>query len=358
MRTLLFFLLLACATRGFSDELLYRSNDFGMMLQPVARYLRDSSRWILGVTRTDQKEVRRLYDNGKEVRRWETTWEKGVRREEREYSRGLLSARRVFDAAGDLVQEESYDAGALRQKSLFTYSGNRLSRTKNLAPDGSLIASEDYLYATNGTLRQVRSTGPKGDTRLSAYVAGPTGVSEERDSVGDFLSIERYDTQGNLVSRERRSGDDVLDREDFVFRPDSRDLLSSREKLPRGKVIDRRYDESGRLVSETTTEKGATVDEVSYTRDEKGRVIARNRRSPTGLELWKYILDGDGKVTREAYFRLGGLVKVTVYGQGKERSEEYYKDEELVLKVYFDGDTRLREDVYSGGAIVQERKYP
>jgi hypothetical protein len=127
---------------------------------------------------------------------------------------------------------------------------------------------------------------------------------------------------------------------------------------PRGRVIDRLYDESGRLLTETMTEKGATVEDTSYTHDEQGRVISRSRRSSAGLETWKYILDETGKVTRESYFRLGSLAKVIVYGQGKQRTEELYKDEELVLKAFFDGDTRLREEVYSGGAIVRERKYP
>ena len=58
------------------------------------------------------------------------------------------------------------------------------------------------------------------------------------------------------------------------------------------------------------------------------------------MELWKYSLDDKGKVTREEYFLLGSLQKVTVYGEGKLRTEEIYKDEELYLKVYFDGDTR------------------
>jgi YD repeat-containing protein len=357
---LLLLLVITCVPRGFSDELLYRSNDVGMTLQRVAPYLRDSSRWILAVQRTGQNEVRRLFDNGKEARRWVVTWtEKATQREEREYSQGVLSARRVFDASGNLLQEEAYDAGTLAQKSLFTYSGNRLTRMRNLAPDGNVITSEQYVYATNGSLRQVRRTGANGDVRFSSYVAGPTGVSEERNSVGDVLSIQRYDTQGRLVSREQRKGDELIMKEDFVFRPDSQSLLSSRQTMPPQKrAIERSYDEAGNLVSETTTEKGAAVEEIAFARDEKGRVTSRTRRSPSGLESWKYSLDDGGKVTREAYFRLGSLVKVTIHGEGKQRTEELYKDEELVLKVYFDGDTRLREEVFSGGMLTHERKYP
>ena len=94
----------------------------------------------------------------------------------------------------------------------------------------------------------------------------------------------------------------------------------------------------------------------TYTRNDQGALTARSRRSPRGMELWKYSLDGKGKVTREEYFLLGSLQKVTVHGEGKLRTEEIYKDEELYLKVYFDGDTRIKEEVYSGGKLLRERK--
>lgn len=355
----LLILLLAIVPRGYSDELLYRSNEVGMTLEPVAPFMRDSSRWILAVDRKDPDEVRRLFDNGKEVRKWVTSGTaKGGMREEREYAGAVLSARRIFDATGNLLQEETYDAGSLAQKTLFTYSGNQLTRMRNLAPDGSLLTSERYVYATNGALREVRRTAADGDTRFSSYVSGRSGLSEERNSVGDVLSVQRYDTQGRLVSREQRQGDEILVREDFLFRPDSGVLLSSQETVPVGKkVTDRRYDEAGRLVSETTAEKGTVVEEILTTRDEKGGVTARTRRTPAGLETWRYVLDDAGKVTRESHFRRGSLVQVTVYGAGKERTEEFYKDEEMVLKAWFDGDVRLREEVYSGGTLVRERKY-
>ena len=100
------------------------------------------------------------------------------------------------------------------------------------------------------------------------------------------------------------------------------------------------------------------VGETTYTRDDKGRVTARARRSPHGLEEWKYTLDAAGKATREEYFRRGTLEKVTVYGEDNLRTEELYKDGELFLKVYFDGDRRLREEVYADGKLVRERSFP
>jgi hypothetical protein len=193
--------------------------------------------------------------------------------------------------------------------------------------------------------------------RISSYVSGPAGVSEERTSSSDTLFISRYDARGRLASRERRKGDQTISREDFSYRPDTDTLLKSTETLLlEAKTVERLYDAAGRLASEASTAKGSAAEEISYTRNDQGELIAKSRRSPRGMELWKYSLDDKGKVTREEYFLLGSLQKVTIYGAGKLRTEEIYKDEDLYLKVYFDGDTRVKEEVYSEGKLLRERK--
>jgi antitoxin component YwqK of YwqJK toxin-antitoxin module len=357
-RLLLVLLLFPNFLPGFGETLLYKSNEFGMILQPIAPYRRDESRWILEVTPTGKDEVRRLYDHGKEARRWEFAWiESGTRKVERELAAGVLYARRLYDAAGALLQEDRYDNGSLRQKTLLTYVGGRLTRVRVLAADGSVSYAQQYVYGTNGTLREVKLTGTEGDERTSSFVFGPAGVSEERTSSTDTLFISRYDAKGRLTSREKRKDDQTLSREDFSYRPETDALLKSTERQPpEGRTIERLYDAAGKLASEATTVSGAAVEENSYTRNDHGGLTARSRRSSRGIELWKYALDDKGKVSREEYFLRGSLQKVTVYGQGKLRTEEIYKDEELYLKVYFDGDARLKEEVYSGGKVLRERK--
>ena len=91
---LVFFL--ACAARGSAEELFYKSNDFGMVLAPIPAYMRHDSRWVLRVQRTDSDEERRLFDNGKEVRRWQVSWNRDrTQKVERESAGGTLAARRV-----------------------------------------------------------------------------------------------------------------------------------------------------------------------------------------------------------------------------------------------------------------------
>lgn len=357
-RFFLALLLFSLVFPGFADALLYKSNEFGMLLQPIEPYQRDESRWTLEVRTAGQDEVRRLFDHGKESRRWEVSWtENGTRKVERELVAGVLSARRFYDSAGTLLQEDQYSGGALAQKTLLTYAGGRLARVRVQAADGSLLYAEQYVYASNGTLRAVKRAGTDGDTRTSSYVFGPSGVSEDRTSSKDTLFVSRYDTRGRLTSRERRKGDQTLSREDFVYTPDTDVPVKSTETLPQeDRTIERLYDAAGKLASETATVKGAAAQVDTYTRNDHGALTARSRRSPRGMELWKYSLDEKGKVNREEYFLLGSLQKVTVYGEGKLRTEEIYKDEDLYLKVYFDGDTRVKEEVYSGGKLLRERK--
>jgi antitoxin component YwqK of YwqJK toxin-antitoxin module len=359
-RPLLPIILLLAALHAFGEDLLYRSNDFGMLLARIAPYQKDDSRWILRVRRNGLDEERRLYDNGKEVRRWETTWNKEhTVRVEKEIAGGVLAARSVYDASGSLLQEEEYTAGALSKKTLFTYANGRLSLTRVLAGvDGRQVSAEVYLYAANGGLREVRRTAPPGETTVSSSIRGNSGLSEQRSSMEGSLFIERYDTDGKLINRERRADGVPVSIEDFAYDPGTRTLVSSVERLPaENGRIERRYDEAGRLSQETSSVKGATREIVAYGHDEKGNVISKTRRGPEGLEAWKYSYSASGDLSREEYFLRGVRVKITIHGEGKLRTEELYREGELFLKVFYDGDTRLREDVYSDGSLQRERNY-
>jgi YD repeat-containing protein len=358
-RRLLPALILLAALHGFADGRFFASNDSGMLLKPIEPYLRDQSDWVVEVARDGDVETRRLFEKGREVRRWEATLIKdGSQRVEKEWRDGALAARRVYDARDTLLQEEQYEADVLSQKTLYTYTGGRLTRKRALAADGSTLYAEEYRYAVNGSLREVRRTGQSDDRTLAAYTKGTSGLSEERVSQSDSLSIRRFDARSRVTSRELRSGGTPVLREDFTFRPDSDLLLSSREERPvEGFVTERSYDEQGLLAAETMTGKGAAAQSILYTRDGKGNVVLKSSRGPNGYEVWKYTRDGSGGVAREEYYLRGSLMKVTVNGEGKLRTEELYKGGKLFLKVFYDGDARLREEVYLEGVLLRERSY-
>jgi hypothetical protein len=343
---------------------IYRSNDFGMQLEPLPPWRRDESTWVLEVTTRANGEVRRLLRDGKEVRRWEVSPAADSRREERELDSGVLVARKVYSSGGDLLEEDLYSKGSLTQKSLYTYTSSRVARVRVVAADGSLAYTQDYLYTSRGSLREVRRSGGKQGTQVSWFVEGSSGLSEEREHSGDDIYVARYDAHGRVVEKESRRGKELVSREDFVYRADNghapdRDLLfSSVEERPgEGRVISRAYDSEGRLQTETVSAGGKVAEVIDYARDDKGRVTRKLRRSSTGLEQWRYTLDDKGKTIREDFYRRGSLEKVTVYGANNSRTEELYQGGSLFLKVYFEGDRRTREEVYSEGELIRKRTF-
>jgi hypothetical protein len=354
-----FLLFLLAAANGITETRLYRSNDFGMLLQPIEPYMRGQYDWVMQVQTDDGSEVRRLFDKGAEVRRWEIAWAKaGAQKVERELTGDTLVARRVYDASGLLLQEESYDAGVLAEKALLSYAGTRLVRKRLVDAGGDTKYSEEYLYAANGSLREVRRVGAPDDARMSAWIMGSTGLAESRSTVGESVYVDRYDARGRLACSEQSTGGLVISRIDFRFQTDSDSLASSTEKRPGEEtVIERIYDAEGRIVSQATTTKGAVTETVAYRRNDRGDVTVKTRRSADGLETWRYTVDDAGRVSREEYFLRGSLATVTVYGEGSLKTEELYKDGEMVLRISWDGDTRLSEQVYLDGVLVRERRY-
>jgi len=351
-------LLVAAVTRG--EDVFYRSNGFGMLLERIPAYKRNESTWIMGVEKTSAGEIRRLYDEGKEAKRWEISLiENGAKREERELDAGLLAVRKVYAKTGELLLEEQYADGELAQRSISTYAGSRLARLRVLSGDGSVTYTEEYLYTTRGALREVRRTGPSGELRVSTFVSGAPGLAEERNAVGGEIYITRFDATGKTISRERRKDGERVSREDFLYRPGSDLLKSSMEMLPlERRTIARGYDDGGRLAFETISAGGKVVEETTYARDDQGRTLSKTRTSAAGLEEWRYHWGPDGKETREEYRRRGAQEKVTVFGTGNERTEELYQDGEPFLKVYYDGDRRTKEEVFEGGKLVRERSFP
>jgi hypothetical protein len=162
-----------------------------------------------------------------------------------------------------------------------------------------------------------------------------------------------------VASREQRRDNLVVAREDFTYHPETGLLQASVEERPAtGVRVARSYDEAGRIAVESTSVAGAQTETVSWSRDERGRLSGKTRRSAEGQETWRYLTDDNGKVTQEDYTRRGALEKITRYGEAKLRVEALYRDGVVFLEITYDGDARVREVVYDGGRVVRERSYP
>ncbi len=341
-----------------TQKTVYRSNGFGMAMGEIASYRRDEYEFVLEVDKKPGSEVRRLYKNGAEVRRWETVSIEDGKKRENEYEEGKLAATRMLGASGELLREETFLDGELRQKAVYEYVKGNPVGVKVTAADGTLVYSDELRLSTRGALREVRRTFADGGSAFSVFL-GVSGVGgEEWDSLAGITLVIRYDGRARAVEKEQWKGETLISAEKLVFRGDSDLLSESTEDRPESDTrVERIYDEQGRLSTERILVEGKLTEQTSFVWDGEGRNTEKRRRGPDGIEEWRYSYDASGTLELAEYFLRGSLAKKTYYTAKGERNEEYYREGEMFLRVYYSGDVKTREEVFEDGVLVRERSF-
>lgn len=357
------------AARASADTRWFRSDEMGLAIEPIPEFRIDEFPWVLAVERAagggGWTETRRLLGGGTEERRWIRVRSADGRTEEREERGGRVSARRLSGAAGELLQEELFEAGVPASRSVFEYAAGRLVRVRVFAADGSLASTVEYLTAPSGRLREVRWTAADGSLRTESQAAGGTGsaaggaaVSEERTRGGGESRTTRYDEAGRVAVREHGGSDGLISRERLAYRGGSRTPASSTTEWPaEKKVVEASCDEAGLVIDEVTSVAGAVTERVTWTRDAAGRALVMRRTGTGGTREVRSTWAADGTLEREEHFFRGARVKNVILLAAGERVEELFEEGELFLRVYYRGDTRVREEVILDGVVVRERTY-
>jgi hypothetical protein len=368
-RAALFTLLALFAARASADTRWFRSNEMGLAIELIPRLRTDEFTWVLSVERTASGggwvETRRLLNGGAEERRWTLVRSADGRTEEREEREGVIAARRLSGAAGELLQEELFEAGRPSSRSVFEYASGRLVRSRVFAADGSLSSMVEYRMAPSGRLREVRWTAADGSLRTVSQAAGGTGsvaagsaVSEERAREGDGWRTTRYDETGRAAVHEQGGPDGLVSRQRLVYAGGSLTPVSSKTEWPaEKKVVETFYDAAGGAISETTTVAGAVTERVAWTRDETGRVLVMRRSGTGGTTEVRNTWAADGTLEREEHFVRGARAKNVIHTATGERVEELFEDGELFLRVLYRGEERIREEVILDGTVVRERTF-
>lgn len=356
------FALLFCAFIGLlpagAQMTVYRSNGLGMALEKLASYMRDEHEFVLEVDKKPGSEVRRLYRNGSEVRRWETAASADGKKRENEYEGALIIAARIFGPSDELQREDTYRDGELFQRAVYEYVKGSPSGVKVTDADGNLVYRDEFRLSSRGSLREVRRTYPDGARASSAVFGGSSVGGEERDELSGVTIVIRYDERARAVEKEQWKGEKLLTLEKFVFRGDT-DLLSesTEDWEESGRHIERAYNEQGRLLIEKTAVGGEPTEQTDYTWNADGLNTEKRRRGPEGIEEWLYSYAADREKTLEEYFLRGSLVKRTQYAEKGERSEDFFREGEMFLRVFYSSDVKTKEQVYEDGVLVRERSF-
>jgi antitoxin component YwqK of YwqJK toxin-antitoxin module len=352
-------LLLAAVPAGW-----YRSDALGLALEPLPGARRGEPQ-LLRVEWDGETEIRTLYSEGKESRRWELS--PGM---ERVYADGVLAEERSYDGAGRLLAEKIFAAGALNESRQYRYGLSGLSSVEIYGPDGALRARERYELGPGGELRRVRreSPGAPGAEEL-ALVTGGGRLYEERLGGGGRSLVSRYDPEGRVASQETWQERELVESLDLAY-PASGGPVGpasppgstagrfplSTERTVAGTRTVTRYDAEGREASRLVSRGGKRLEEWSFGYDAGGNRVLAVRVDEHGIEQWSYRYDAAGNLEREEYRARGQLEKIVRYLEGG-RVEELYRAGLPFLVVTYRGGVKVLEEFLEGGQVVRRRQF-
>ena len=345
----------------------YRSDALGLALEPLPGARRGEPQ-LLRVEWDGELEIRTLYSEEKESRRWELS--PGL---ERIYTGGALAEERAYDDAGRLLTEKLFAEGALSESRQYLYGLSGLSSVETYGPDGALRARERYELGPGGELRRVRreSPGAPGAEELALVSAGGR-LYEERLAGGGRGLVSRYDPEGRVASQETWQERELVERLDLAYPasggpegpaspPGSAPSTAGRlplssERTVAGTRTVTRYDAQGRDASRLVSRGGKRLEEWSFVYDARGNRVLAVRVEEHGIEQWSYRNDAAGNLEREEYRARGQLEKIVRYQEGG-RVEELYRAGLPFLVVTYRGGVKVLEEFLEGGQVVRRRQF-
>ncbi len=371
--------LLSIAAQGaHGQEAYYRSNEIGIAFEEIPESAAGGHRFVL-VRRGSLEdgegagEERLLLDGGRRIRRWVTLRDAGgTLIAESDYAHGKLVAERSFDGTGKLTVAHAYDDGVLVSRTAYTYEP-RMVRVEVTGSDGAVLQTATYELAATGQLRDFVRVEPGVDRLGVRFVFAGGTLVEEAVVSGTTRLVSRY-LAGVRYEVEEWRGDVLHAVRELERSPDGVLVGEVRTEPALDRRTATRFDEAGRILEEVIAEGGRQVELVRHYRDAAGRIVTTWRETDAGEERWEYEYveapraasasgdSPDDRLRAVTYEQNDETVSVTVYrwppGDGQPaRQIDYYRGGTPYLRVHFQGDTRVREQVVKDGQVIRERVF-
>jgi YD repeat-containing protein len=359
MRTIVFsFMLFLALPPLFADTVYYRSDWVGVSLEPIDRYRVHDFEYVLSVKRDGKKETRILLHSDKDWKRWETLYdEHGAKTEEFDYEDKVLVSHVVFDNKGRLKIEYLYEKGALARKKTYAYSARGLDFVDTVNARDERLYTDEYELSPAGRLRSMRRVFPD-NTVAVIHFTYAEGILVGEWEYHEGRIVETVNNEnGQPLHREEWNKDELLSVKDYTYDKQSGKLVKETEKnLSTKTKTDRTFDADGNVVSETTTGASGEAAEITYTY-EGDRKKTMRKKSGIGVEEWKYYYNADGSLAHEDYYRRGLLEMRTTYTDADSRYEEIFRDEAVIIRVFYHKQKKVKEEFIQDGKVVRTKEY-
>ncbi|HUX12287.1 MAG TPA: hypothetical protein VMW87_04625 [Spirochaetia bacterium] len=393
-----------------AESVWYRSDALALPLERISAAAAAGTDYALQVDRDPNGETRQLHHAGSIIERIVQTHDRQGRVDhETVYKQGLLSRESSYAVSGLPDSEIQYSDGKPRVEIFYTYDERnrpKSARTYHFASpengdspvrDPTPAWTDSYLYfpggrsgadsagtfsissgppvtggSSAGALAEVRRLYSDGVRQISRYDYAGTRLSEEWVGTQSDGVLSRYNNLGLRTVRETWAKNAPVNRETFTYTTAPVDagtspagasssipdvLLSSNlENLADGTTTASTYRE-GRVVRRVESTGGNVISSTEY--EYRGENIVQKIAQQGGsTERWTYEYAADnGKPAQESYFLNGKLVEVVHYAEDNRSVRDRYRNGELVLKTYYNGERRVREELIRDGRVTRTLEF-
>ena len=313
--------------------------------------------YVLIIDRQTDSIEKRLLENGNEFKKWEQKlFQGGAVQEEWEYEQTVPRGYRRYSQSGQVILEIEYINGLPSDSVQYTYDSDRLSQVEKYDSEGTSRFRETYLYTKRGRLREIVRLYPNGSVWTASFSFDSEGLAEERIKQDREMYLGTYALNGVLDSWQVRNDGIVSEEKLWEYFPESGEVRRITKRLPgEGITVEELYDTEGNIVSRTVS--GGSQEEVAYSRNDQGLLIEKTRISADGKENWLYAYDEEGEVLSEAYYRKTSLEKVRYYTAKDMWFDELYRDNAVFLRVYYEKQEKVKEEIIGEGQVIRTRIY-
>ncbi len=247
-----------------------------------------------------------------------------------------------------------YRDGSVSSSTVFYRQNGRLEAREELDVRGVVISRVDYAYDSDGNPRAI-FISVDGGSDNSTYVEADTNINPDgsfRRHIGgseDEWRITDMDGAGRPVNRTILKSGAVV-KESSWSRNDEGTL---REEVHRSgdEEILNRYDSNGRLLEETTIRNGSVVMLRNYFWT-GSKLIRVEERGEGRIVVREMEWSGDRMISETRSID-GVTAGKVVWESSLDRVETLFRDGQAVIRIYWRGDVRWREEFLRNGEVIR-----
>ena len=330
-------------TAPLTGQSYFLSDGLGHELAPFES-LSGSEKWYLSVRQEDSREIRTLFKEQAELKRWEISRpeEEGLSLIENYFYKNKLREIREYDGGGFLLSEQMYDSegGLMEYRQYLPDEKNRPSRIIILDEQGAQEISYRFLYRDNGSLRSISGETPSGGIEKSIlWRSSEPGSFLDRIYLKEGKSAYRYDyREGQLQVRLIYRDNVEIEKTLYTFDSGGRTEKTTNWDHRKKSMAVIYFNNEGQPVLENRFLGGILAKII--TRSYKGELLIQLQEyTDTEKQAWEYeYREGSQSPSVSRLYRNDSLVKAVFHDESPVR-EVLYRNNEAVYEKLLEGNS-------------------